>query len=177
MANNVSKLSSLKVGETHFNLGTDKFIDQTGQGKKFNQWSPGKDAVKDRINNSNSKEKTKQDAKELNQKSNFQLGKGGLVQNQFYSMQKQAMDSVKNKSKSGLGSYEKSRTAENTLDIKTEVQKTHFNLGSSKLDYVSYAGGTMIEHPITKEQVIETDKNRKLAIEQMRNANFKIPTQ
>jgi hypothetical protein len=33
MANNVSKLSSLKVGETHFNLGNDKFIDQTGHGQ------------------------------------------------------------------------------------------------------------------------------------------------
>lgn len=61
--------------------------------------------------------------------------------------------------------------------MKTEVQKTHFNLGTSKLDYVSYAGGTMIEHPITKEAVIANDKNRRKAIEDMRNANFRIPTE
>ena len=62
------------------------------------------------------------------------------------------MDSVKNnKSKSGLGFQENGRAPAPTLDIKTEVHKTHFNLGSSKLDYVSYAGGTMVEHPITKE--------------------------
>lgn len=94
-------------------------------------------------------------------------------------MQKQAMDSVKNnKSKSGLGFIEKgSKTVDNTLDIKTEVHKTHFNLGTSKLDYVSYAGGTMVEHPITTEQVIQEGNNRAKAIEQMRNANFKLPTQ
>ena len=57
MANNVSKLSSLKVGETHFNLGNDKFIDQIGQANKFNQWSPGKDIPADKLPNSNSKEK------------------------------------------------------------------------------------------------------------------------
>ena len=49
--------------------------------------------------------------------------------------------------------------------MKTEVQKTHFNLGTNKLDYVSYAGGTMIEHPISKEDVIRTDKERKAAKE------------
>ena len=113
----------------------------------------------------------------MNQKSNFKLGKKQLVQNQFYSMQKEAMDSVKNKSKSGLGFINKGKSPEATLDLKTEVQKTHFNLGSSKLDYVSYAGGTMVEHPITPGMVIETDKNRKAAIEQMRTANFKLPNQ
>ena len=71
-------------------------------------------------------------------------------------MQKQAMDSVKNK-----GAIE----VNNQSDIKNEVQKTHFNLGSSKLDYISYTGGTMVEHLITKEQVYETDKNRKQAVE------------
>lgn len=35
----------------------------------------------------------------------------------------------------------------------------------------------MVEHQITPGMVIETDKNRKAAIEQMRNANFKIPNQ
>lgn len=109
--------------------------------------------------------------KSINQKSNFKIGKGQLVQNQFYSMQKQAMDSVKNK-KTG----ECSSVPEFQSDIKNEVQKTHFNLGTSKLDYVSYTGGTMIEHPITKESVLETGKNRKQAIESMRNANFRIPT-
>ena len=46
------------------------------------------------------------------------------------------MDSVKNKP------FDTS----NQSDIKNEVQKTHFNLGSSKLDYVSYTVGTMVEH-------------------------------
>ena len=113
----------------------------------------------------------------MNQKSNFKLGKKQLVQNQFYSMQKEAMDSVKNKSKSGLGFINTGKSQEMTLDLKTEVQKTHFNLGSSKLDYVSYAGGTMVEHPITSGMVLDNDKNRKAAIEQMRTANFKIPNQ
>lgn len=116
------------------------------------------------------------DLKTLNQKSNWQLGKGQLVQNQFVSMQKQAMDSVKNKSKSGLGFQNKGKSAD-LIDMKTEVQKTHFNLGTSKLDYVSFTGGTMVEHQITPGMVIETDKNRKAAIEQMRNANFKLPNQ
>lgn len=92
--------------------------------------------------------------------------------NQFYSMQKQAMDSVKNKLEAP-----KCPTPSGTIDMKSEVQKTHFNLGTNKLDYVSYTGGTMVEHPITKESVLETNKNRKSAIEQMRNANFRIPTQ
>ena len=87
------------------------------------------------------------------------------------------MESVKSKGKSGLGQYDGNKTPEPTLDMKAEVQKTHFNLGTSKLDYVSYAGGTMIEHPITKEEVHNNLKNRKMAIEQMRNANFKLPTQ
>lgn len=56
MANNVSKLSSLKVGETHFALGNDKFIDQMGHSKPFNQWSPGKEG-KDQAANSSIKEK------------------------------------------------------------------------------------------------------------------------
>ena len=57
MANNVSKLSSLKVGETHFNLGTDKFIDQTGHGEN-NKWSPGKDMLaREKANQSNSNSK------------------------------------------------------------------------------------------------------------------------
>lgn len=177
MANNVSKLSSLKVGETHFNLGNDKFIDQTGHGQN-NKWSPGKNILGDKIKetNSNSKEKFV-DMKTINQRSNFKIGQGNLVHNQFYSMQKQAMDSVKNKSKSGLGIQNKGKTQEPIIDMKAEVQKTHFNLGTSKLDYVSYAGGTMVEHQITPGMVIETDKNRKAAIEQMRNANFKIPNQ
>ena len=62
------------------------------------------------------------DLKTLNQKSNWQLGKGQLVQNQFVSMQKQAMDSVKNKSKSGLGFQNKGKSAD-LIDMKTEVQK------------------------------------------------------
>jgi len=63
MANNISKISSLKVGETHFNLGTD--IDQTGQAAT--KLSPGKGAP-----DSSSKEKMKHiekstgDAKQLN---------------------------------------------------------------------------------------------------------------
>ena len=85
------------------------------------------------------------------------------------------MESVKNKS--GLGKYEGDKNQPTTYDLKTEVQKTHYNLGTNKLDYVSYAGGTMIEHPISKEDVLKTDKNRKAAIEQMRVANFKIPTE
>ena len=89
-------------------------------------------------------------------------------------MQKEAMESVKNKS--GLSKYD-ADSNQPKYDMKTEVQKTHFNLGTNKLDYVSYAGGTMIEHPISKEDVIRTDKNRKAAIEQMRVANFKIPTE
>lgn len=92
--------------------------------------------------------------------------------NQFYSMQKQAMDSVKNKP-----DIPKCVTPGDLVDMKSEVQKTHFNLGTNKLDYVSYTGGTMIEHPITKESVLETNKNRKSAIESMRSANFRIPTQ
>ena len=86
-------------------------------------------------------------------------------------MQKQAMDSVKNKP-----DIPKCVTPGDLVDMKSEVQKTHFNLGTNKLDYVSYTGGTMIEHPITKESVLETNKNRKSAIESMRSANFRIPT-
>jgi hypothetical protein len=86
------------------------------------------------------------------------------------------MASVKNKSKSRLDFQNKGSTPEATIG-RAEIQKTHFNLGTTKLDYVSYAGGTMIEHPITKESLIETDKNRKQAIDQMRTANFKIPNQ
>ena len=67
------------------------------------------------------------------------------------------MDSVKNKKPA----FDSSKTPENQTDLKSEVQKTHFNLGTSKLDYVSYTGGTMVEHMITKESVYETDKNRK----------------
>lgn len=74
------------------------------------------------------------------------------------------MESVKNKNKSGLSTYDGDKN-QPVYDMKTEVQKTHFNLGNNKLDYVSYAGGTMIEHPISKEDVIRTGKNRKAAIE------------
>lgn len=70
------------------------------------------------------------------------------------------MDSVKNKGTQDLG-----KPQDNQSDIKNEVQKTHFNLGNTKLDYISYTGGTMVEHLITKEQVLETDKNRKMAVE------------
>jgi len=44
----------------------------------------------------------KLDSKNTNQKSNFNIGNKTNVQNQFLSMQKQAMESVKNRSKSGM---------------------------------------------------------------------------
>lgn len=49
MATNISKISAMKVGETNFDLGTDKFIDQTGYGEN-NKWSPGKDPQRDKAN-------------------------------------------------------------------------------------------------------------------------------
>lgn len=40
---------------------------------------------------------------------------------------------------------------ENLDILKKDIRKTHFNLGGDKINYVSHAGNTMVEHPITAE--------------------------
>ena len=66
---------------------------------------------------------------------------------------------------------------ENLKEMKREIQKTHFSLGTNETDYVTNTGHTLVEHPITKEDVLINGKNRLKAIEQMRNANFKLPNE
>ena len=44
--------------------------------------------------------------------------------------------------------------------MKAEVRKSHFHLGNNEVQYVSTAGNTLVEYPITKEEVREKTQNR-----------------
>jgi hypothetical protein len=61
------------------------------------------------------------------------------------------------------------------MDIKKEVRKTHFILGNNQPTYVSHSGGTLVEFPITKEQVLQTEKSKQDQIDRNRKANFTLP--
>ena len=61
--------------------------------------------------------------------------------------------------------------------MKKDVRATHFNLGNTKTSYISHAGNTMIEPPITQESVIAAELKRKDQIDRMRKANFRLPNQ
>lgn len=69
------------------------------------------------------------------------------------------------------------QTDTHSIDLKAEVRKTHFQLGSTSPNYVSHTVGTLIEHPISKEQVLESEKNKHAQLEKNRKANFKLPNQ
>ena len=55
---------------------------------------------------------------------------------------------------------EKKKDIQNLDELKKDIRKTHFNLGGDQINYVSHAGNTMIEHPITVEDTTKNSQNR-----------------
>ena len=55
--------------------------------------------------------------------------------------------------KSSNQKYVPSTQTANSKELQHEVRKSHFQLGSEKTNFVSQAGGSLVHHPITKEEV------------------------
>jgi len=65
--------------------------------------------------------------------------------------------------------------APSVADMKTEIQKAHFDFGYNQLDYVTYSNDQLKDYGITKESMMNQEKTRKSAIANMRQANFRLP--
>ena len=50
----------------------------------------------------------------------------------------------------------------NLDELKKDIRKSHFTMGGDLTNYVSHAGNTMIEHPITAEGTVKNTQNRKI---------------
>ena len=78
------------------------------------------------------------------------------------SLNREAAMSIKNTSgKEGLTADEKTALAE----LKQDVRKAHFDLGSHNLAYDTTAGSSMVPHTITQQQVVNADMNRRNQID------------
>ena len=55
---------------------------------------------------------------------------------------------------------QKKQEIQNLDELKKDIRKSHFNLGGDQVNYVSQAGNTMIEHPITAEATTKNSQNR-----------------
>ena len=51
----------------------------------------------------------------------------------------------------------------------------HYHMGNEAISYISHAGNTMVEHPITTDQIHKAGAQMVLQKENMRKANFKLP--
>ena len=83
------------------------------------------------------------------------------------------MESIKNRSHTGL-KFQGSN-APSVAEMKKEIQKAHFDFGYNQLDYVTYSGDQLKDYGITESDMINQEKNRKSAISNMRQANFRLP--
>jgi hypothetical protein len=60
-------------------------------------------------------------------------------------------------------------------ELRKDLRTSHFHMGNNATSYVSHAGGTMVEHPITTDQIHKMGANRQNERDRMRKANFKLP--
>lgn len=60
------------------------------------------------------------------------------------------------------------------MDLKSDANKSHLTMGNAVTSYVSQAGEHLIQHPITSEQLHQGAADRRIQVEKMRAANFKI---
>lgn len=45
-------------------------------------------------------------------------------------------------------------TEADMIDMNKDTRKSHFQFGNAETDYVSHAEGTLVQHPITSENMI-----------------------
>lgn len=57
---------------------------------------------------------------------------------------------------------QKRQEIHNLDELKKDIRKSHFTMGGDLINYVSHAGNTMIEHPITAEGTVKNTQNRKI---------------
>ena len=108
--------------------------------------------------------------KPLNNESNFTIGYGPNNNLHFLSLNRQAAESVNN------DVIKRDKVDQSTMkELQKDLRMHHFNMGNTAISYVSHAGNTMVEHPITTDQIHKQGAQMVLQKENMRKANFKLP--
>jgi hypothetical protein len=91
--------------------------------------------------------------KPMNNESNFTIGQG-QGQN-FLSLNRQAAESVNH----DVGKREKV-DPNHMKELQKDLRMHHYTMGNTKPTYVSHAGNTMVEHPITTDMIHKSGISR-----------------